>query len=147
MMFSSVMRVRTNGSGYGLCRTRIAQDSLLAVNKHKRPKLVVLDPEDFSEIALEKCRRRRKDQLGKVGLALQLFNNQTDFLSNQAQPKVVCRGAFTTTSRTAVWYCYVSHPIKCSVHCFLLRLIVDPKVSYRAGLLAVDDVPDLTVPP
>jgi len=33
------------------------------VMKRKRPKLVVLDPEDFSEIALEKCARRRQDQL------------------------------------------------------------------------------------
>ena len=31
--------------------------------KRKRPKLVVLDPEDFSEIALEKCAQRRQDQL------------------------------------------------------------------------------------
>ena len=33
------------------------------VMKRKRPKLVVLDPEDFSEIALEKCAQRRQDQL------------------------------------------------------------------------------------
>ncbi|MGA7129395.1 MAG: hypothetical protein WBZ19_23985 [Chthoniobacterales bacterium] len=32
------------------------------VMKRKRPKLVVLDPEDFSEIALEKCAQRRQDQ-------------------------------------------------------------------------------------
>ena len=31
--------------------------------KRKRPKLVVLDPEDFSEIALEKCAQRCRDQL------------------------------------------------------------------------------------
>jgi len=31
--------------------------------KRKRPKLMVLDPEDFSEIALEKCSQRRQDQL------------------------------------------------------------------------------------
>jgi hypothetical protein len=31
--------------------------------KRKRPKLVVLDPEDFSEIALEKCAQRRQDRL------------------------------------------------------------------------------------
>ena len=31
--------------------------------KRKRPKLVVLAPEDFSEIALEKCVQRRQDQL------------------------------------------------------------------------------------
>ena len=30
--------------------------------KRKRPKLVVLDPEDFSEIALEKSAQRRQDQ-------------------------------------------------------------------------------------
>jgi hypothetical protein len=30
--------------------------------KRKRPKLVVLAPEDFSEIALEKCAQRRQDQ-------------------------------------------------------------------------------------
>jgi hypothetical protein len=32
------------------------------VMKRKRPKLVVLDPEDFSEIALEKSAQRRQDQ-------------------------------------------------------------------------------------
>jgi hypothetical protein len=31
--------------------------------KRKRPKLVVLDPEDFSEIAMENCAQRRQDQL------------------------------------------------------------------------------------
>jgi hypothetical protein len=31
--------------------------------KRKRPRLVVLDPEDFSEIALEKCAQRRQDRL------------------------------------------------------------------------------------
>ena len=31
--------------------------------KRGRPKLVVLDPEDFSEIALEKCAQRRQDRL------------------------------------------------------------------------------------
>jgi hypothetical protein len=31
--------------------------------KRKRPKLVVLDLEDFSEIALEKCAQRCQDQL------------------------------------------------------------------------------------
>jgi hypothetical protein len=31
--------------------------------KRKRPKLVVLDPEDFSEIALEKSAQRRQDRL------------------------------------------------------------------------------------
>jgi hypothetical protein len=31
--------------------------------KRRRPKLVVLDPEDFSEIALEKCAQRRQDRL------------------------------------------------------------------------------------
>jgi hypothetical protein len=31
--------------------------------KRKRPKLVVLDAEDFSEIALEKSAQRRQDQL------------------------------------------------------------------------------------
>jgi hypothetical protein len=31
--------------------------------KHRRPKLVVLDPEDSSEIALEKSAQRRQDQL------------------------------------------------------------------------------------
>jgi hypothetical protein len=31
--------------------------------KRKRPKLVALDPEDFSEIALEKSAQRRQDQL------------------------------------------------------------------------------------
>jgi hypothetical protein len=31
--------------------------------KRKRPKLVVLDPEDFSEIALEKSAQRCQDQL------------------------------------------------------------------------------------
>jgi hypothetical protein len=31
--------------------------------KRKRPKVMVLDPEDFSEIALEKCAQRRQDQL------------------------------------------------------------------------------------
>jgi hypothetical protein len=31
--------------------------------KRRRPKLVVLDPEDFSEIALEKSAQRRQDQL------------------------------------------------------------------------------------
>jgi hypothetical protein len=30
--------------------------------KPKRPKLVVLVSEDFSEIALEKCAQRRQDQ-------------------------------------------------------------------------------------
>jgi len=34
-----------------------------SVMKRKSPKLVVLDPEDFSEIALEKCAQRRQDQL------------------------------------------------------------------------------------
>ena len=33
------------------------------VMKRKRPKLVVLDPADFSEIALEKCAQRRQDRL------------------------------------------------------------------------------------
>lgn len=33
------------------------------VMKRKRPKLVVLDPQDFSEIALEKSAQRRQDQL------------------------------------------------------------------------------------
>jgi len=33
------------------------------VMKRKRPKLVVLDPEDFSEIALEKSAQRRQDEL------------------------------------------------------------------------------------
>jgi hypothetical protein len=36
---------------------------LTLVMKRKRPKLVVLDPEDFSEIALEKSAQRRQDQL------------------------------------------------------------------------------------
>jgi hypothetical protein len=31
--------------------------------KRKRPKLVVIDPKDFSEIALEKYAQRRRDQL------------------------------------------------------------------------------------
>jgi hypothetical protein len=31
--------------------------------KRKRPKVMVLDPEDFSEIALEECAQRRQDQL------------------------------------------------------------------------------------
>ena len=31
--------------------------------KRKRPKVMGLDPEDFSEIALEKCAQRRQDQL------------------------------------------------------------------------------------
>ena len=31
------------------------------VMKRKRPKLVVLDPEDFSDIALEKCAQREQD--------------------------------------------------------------------------------------
>jgi hypothetical protein len=31
--------------------------------KRKRPKLVVLDPQDFSEIALEKSAQRRQHQL------------------------------------------------------------------------------------
>ena len=31
--------------------------------KRKLPRLVVLDPEDFSEIALEKCAQRRQDRL------------------------------------------------------------------------------------
>ena len=31
--------------------------------KRKRPRLVVLDPEDFSEIVLEKCAQRRQDRL------------------------------------------------------------------------------------
>jgi hypothetical protein len=33
------------------------------VMKRKRPKLVVLDPEDFSDIALEKCAQREQDRL------------------------------------------------------------------------------------
>lgn len=33
------------------------------VMKRKRTKVVVLDPEDFSEIALEKCAQRRQDWL------------------------------------------------------------------------------------
>ena len=33
------------------------------VMKRKRPKLVVLDPQDFSETALEKSAQRRQDQL------------------------------------------------------------------------------------
>jgi hypothetical protein len=33
------------------------------IMKRKWPKLVVLDPEDFSEIALEKCVQRRQDWL------------------------------------------------------------------------------------
>jgi hypothetical protein len=33
------------------------------VMKRKRRKFVVLDPEDFSEIALEKSAQRRQDQL------------------------------------------------------------------------------------
>jgi len=33
------------------------------VMKRKRPKLAVLDPEDFSEIALEKSAQRRQDRL------------------------------------------------------------------------------------
>ena len=35
---------------------------LTVVMKPKRPKLVVLVSEDFSEIALEKCAQRRQDQ-------------------------------------------------------------------------------------
>ena len=31
--------------------------------KRKRPRLVVLDPEDFYEIVLEKCAQRRQDRL------------------------------------------------------------------------------------
>jgi hypothetical protein len=34
-----------------------------AVMKRKRPKLVVRDPKDFSEIALEKSAQRRQDRL------------------------------------------------------------------------------------
>ena len=40
-----------------------AYGRLVAVMKRKRPKLVVLAPEDFSEIALEKCAQRRQDRL------------------------------------------------------------------------------------
>jgi hypothetical protein len=36
------------------------------VMKRKRPKLVVLDPEDFSEIAVEKSVQRRQDELDIV---------------------------------------------------------------------------------
>ena len=47
--------------------------------KRKRPKLVVLDPEDFSEIALEKCAQHRKDQSGEGRFSHEIIQKPNQF--------------------------------------------------------------------